>query len=137
MSAEERRAGAASATETTGRARTPREVSEAYWAAECARDVDAVMGFYHDDATYEDAGGLRRGHAAIRAAYEGSARDYPGLSVDIVREFPLGDRSALEFDAWLTDRAGKRFRVRGVNVVEVRDGRFVSVRSYEDPPLGE
>ena len=62
---------------------------------------------------------------------------YPGLTVDIVREFPLGTRSALEFDAWLTDRAGTRFRIRGVNVVEVRDGRFVSVRSYEDPPMAE
>jgi len=116
---------------------SPRAVSEAYWSAECARNVDAVMGCYHPDGTYEDSGGLRRGHAEIRAAYEESARLYPGLTVDIVREFPLGTRSALEFDAWLTDRAGRRFRIRGVNVVEVRDGRFVSVRSYEDPPMAE
>ena len=114
--------------------RTPREVSESYWAAECRRDVDGVMTHYHDDGTYEDAGGLRRGQAEIRAAYEASARSYPGLEVTIVREFPRADLSAIEFDAVLVDEAGGRHRVRGVNVVEVRDGRFVSVRSYEDPP---
>ena len=36
--------------------RTPREVAESYWAAECRRDIDAVMAHYNDDATYRDAG---------------------------------------------------------------------------------
>jgi len=116
----------------------PRRVSEAYWAAECRRDVDEVMTWYHADASYEDAGGLRVGQAAIRQAYEDSARAYPGLEVRIVREFTYSpDCSGLEFDATLIDGAGTRFRVRGVNVVAVRDGRFVSVRSYEDPPTPE
>ncbi len=44
------------------------------------------------------------------------------------------DSSGLEFDAVLLDHEGRRFRVRGVNVVVVRDAKFVSVRSYEDPP---
>jgi len=117
---------------------TPREVSEAYWAAECRRDIDAVMAYYHPDGSYEDSGGLRRGQAAIRAAYEDSARAYPGLEVRIVREFTFSpDCSALEFDAVLIDAAGARFRVRGVNVVAVRDGKFASVRSYEDPPTND
>jgi ketosteroid isomerase-like protein len=120
--------------------RTPREVSESYWAAECRRDVDAVMEHYHPDATYEDASGLRRGEEAIRQAYEESAAAYPGLEVTIVREFVLPDdpdTSGLEFDATLIDREGGRYRVRGVNVVSVRDGRFVSVRSFEDSPTLE
>jgi ketosteroid isomerase-like protein len=114
--------------------RTPREISESYWAAECRRDIDGVMAHYHPDATYEAPDGLRRGESEIRAAYEDSARLYPGLEVSIVREFPLGDRAALEFDAVLVDPKGGRHRIRGVNVVHVRDGRFVSVRSYEDAP---
>jgi len=113
--------------------RTPREVSESYWAAECSRDIDDLMAHYHDDATYEDGAGVRRGKDEVRAFYEGSARDYPGLEVRIVREFPAGDQSALEFDAVLIDPEGRRFRVKGVNVVEVRDGKFAWVRSYEDP----
>ena len=117
---------------------TPREVSESYWTAECRRDVDGVMAHYHLDGTYEGPDGLRRGHAEIRKAYEESVRDYPGLEVRIVREFSLSDDcGALEFDAVLIDHQGKRFRVRGVNVVVVRDGKFVSARSYEDPPALE
>lgn len=116
----------------------PREVSESYWAAECRRDIDGVMGHYLPDASYEDAGGRRVGAAAIRQAYEESARAYPGLEVKIVREFTLdADCGALEFDAVLIDSAGTRFRVRGVNVVTLRDGRFTSVRSYEDAPAPE
>ena len=115
---------------------TPREVSESYWAAECRRDVDATVAHYHPDATYEGPDGLRRGHDEIRRMYEASAREYPALEVRIVREF-TGDaeRGALEFDAVLVDPQGGRHRVRGVNVVAVREGRFVSVRSYEDPPM--
>ena len=116
----------------------PRDVSESYWAAECRRDIDAVMAHYLPDASYEDAGGRRVGTAAVRQAYEDSARAYPGLEVRIVREFTFNDDcGALEFDAVLIDPAGTRFRVRGVNVVVLRDGKFVSVRSYEDAPAPE
>lgn len=118
--------------------RTPREVSETYWAAECSRDADAVVEHYHADATYEVPDGiLLRGHEAIRAAYEEHMRLFPRLEVDIIREYPLGDRSALEFDAIATDPVGVRHRIRGVNVVHVRDGKFLSVRSYEDAPMPE
>ena len=114
--------------------RTPREVSESYWAAECRRDIDAVMDHYHPDATYQDAGGLLRGHAEIRQFYETSARDYPGLEVAILREFRGSpDASALEVSAVLIDHDGRRFRIRGLNVMTVRDGKFTSVRCYEDP----
>ena len=116
----------------------PRDVSESYWAAECRRDIEAVMAHYQADASYEDAGGRRVGVAAIREAYEESALAYPGLEVRIEREFALDDDcGALEFDAVLIDRAGSRFRVRGVNVVVLRDGKFASVRSYEDAPAPE
>jgi ketosteroid isomerase-like protein len=62
---------------------------------------------------------------------------YPGLEVAIVQDFSRGDYAAIEFDAVLIDTGGKRYRVRGVNVVQIRGGRFVSVRSYEDPPVPE
>ena len=46
----------------------------------------------------------------IRSCYEESVAAYPGLEVEIVREFPLGDTSAIEFDAVLVDGAGFRHR---------------------------
>jgi len=115
--------------------RNPREISESYWDAECRRDIDGVMAHYHDDGTYEGPDGRRAGHDAIRAGYEEHFRLFPRLEVEIVQEFARGDSSAIEFDAVMTDLGGKRYRVRGVNVVEVRDNKFVSVRSYEDPPI--
>ena len=114
--------------------RNPLEISESYWADECLRDIDGVMEHYHEDGTYEGPDGRRTGNDAIRAGYEEHGRLYPGLEVEIVQEFPRGDSSAIVFDAVVTDAAGKRYRVRGVNIVQVRDDKFVSVRSYEDPP---
>ncbi len=111
----------------------PREVAEAYWRDEGARDVDAVMAHYHPAAEFREPGGLvRRGHAEIRAYYEASCAAYPGLWVRIVAEIVIGDRGALEWVAELTDREGRRYPASGVNMVEVRDGKFTSVRSYFD-----
>ncbi|MFI5227187.1 MAG: nuclear transport factor 2 family protein [Candidatus Limnocylindrales bacterium] len=117
---------------------TPREVAESYWAAECRRDIDAVMAHYHEDATYQDAGGLLRGKAEIRGFYEASMRDYPGLEVAILREFPASpDTSALEVYAVLIDHEGRRFVIRGLNALTVRDGQIFSLRCFEDPPAPE
>jgi ketosteroid isomerase-like protein len=115
--------------------RSAREVSEAYWEAECHRDIEGVMSHYHDDGTYEGPDGFRLGNDAIRAGYEEHFRLFPNLEVEVVQEFARGDSSAIEFDAVMVDAGGKRYRVRGVNIVEVREGKFVSVRSYEDPPI--
>jgi ketosteroid isomerase-like protein len=114
--------------------KTPREVSESYWAAECGRDLDAVMAHYGEDGSYEGPDGLRQNNAAIRSMYAEHMRLYPGLEVHITREFSDGDWAALEFDAVLVDPDNISYRVRGVNVVHVRDDKFVSVRSYEDAP---
>ncbi len=111
-----------------------RSLAESYWAAEEHRDLDAIMSHYHPDATYQDAGGRREGLDQIQAFYASSIADYPSLQVDIVREFPDGDGSAMEFTATLWDADGHAFVIRGVNVFQVVDGRFSSVRSYEDPP---
>ena len=118
--------------------RTPRDVAESYWAAECLRDIEAVMAHYHPDATYQDAGGLLHGSVEIRGFYEASARDYPGLEVTILREFPrTPDESAFEVYAVLVDHDGRRFEIRGLNALSVRDGRIASLRCYEDPLVPE
>jgi ketosteroid isomerase-like protein len=113
---------------------TVRGLAEAYWAAEERRDVDAIMALYDPDATYEDAGGRVSGLRAIREWYVRSVATYPRLTVDIVREYTDGDGSAIEFFATLWDHDGRPVVIRGVNAFQVRDGRFTSVRSFEDPP---
>ncbi len=54
--------------------------------------------------------------------------------MSVLREFPGSpDASALEVYAVLIDHDGHRFEIRGLNVMTVRDGKFTSVRCYEDP----
>jgi ketosteroid isomerase-like protein len=113
---------------------TPREVAESYWAAECRRDIDAVMTHYQPDATYQDGGGLLVGRDAIRSFYEGSVGDFPGLTVEILREFKQSpDTSAFEVHAELTNHAGDRFIIEGLIAITVRDGKMQTIRCYEDP----
>jgi ketosteroid isomerase-like protein len=114
--------------------RTPREVAESYWTAECRRDIDAVMAHYLPDSTYQDAGGLLVGSAEIRGYYEASIRDFPGLEVAILREFVGSpDTSAFEVHAVLTDHEGRRSVIGGLIAITVRDDRMASIRCYEDP----
>lgn len=111
----------------------PRAIAEAYWRDEGARDIDAVMSRYHEDAEFVGPDGERRvGHARIREYYEASCRAFPGLWVEIDDAIVIGDRGALEWHAELTDREGRRYPARGVNVVRTRDGKFTSVHSYFD-----
>ena len=113
---------------------TPRGVAESYWAAECRRDIDAVMEHYHADATYQDGAGLLHGSAAIRHYYDVSIGDYPGLEVRILREYAgAPDLSAFEVDAVLTDHQGARFGIQGLISIRVRDGKIIAIRCYEDP----
>lgn len=113
---------------------TPREVAEAYWAAECTRDLDAVLAYYHEDAVVRPPSGQPlRGHEQIATFYADEIRDYPRLEVEIVHEVSDGNDAALEWEAVLTDHDGGRHRFRGINVVRVRDGKFESVRAYFDP----
>jgi len=114
--------------------KTPREIAESYWRAECTRDLDAVLGHYHPDAVvYPPSGPAMQGREQIASFYVDEMRDYPGLEVDIVHEVGSGDEAALEWKAVLTDHDGVRHPFRGVNVVRVRDGMFLSVRAYFDP----
>lgn len=118
---------------TTG-ARTIRQLAESYWAAEERRDVDAIVAHYHDDATYQDGGGRWSGVDAIRAFYRSSVAAYPEIRVSLLDDFPAAAGCAVEFHAVLRDRDGRSWVIRGVNLFRVHDGRFTSVRSYEDAP---
>jgi hypothetical protein len=116
---------------------TIRALAEAYWAAEERRDVDAVMALYEPDATYQDDDGRRQGTVQLRAFYEASARSFPWLRVNVLREFPSpgGDATAIEFDALLQDHEGQAWRILGVNVFERRGEHLAAVRSFEDRPV--
>ncbi|MBA2316810.1 MAG: nuclear transport factor 2 family protein [Euzebyales bacterium] len=118
--------------------KTPREVAESYWRAECERDLEAVLEHYHTDAVVQPPSGPSlRGRDEIATFYADELRDYPHLEVQIVHEVSSGDEASLEWEAVLTDHEGGRHPFRGVNIVRTRDGMFEWVRAYFDPALPE
>jgi ketosteroid isomerase-like protein len=112
--------------------KSPREVAESYWHAECSRDIDTVLSYFHEDAEFRPAGQVLRGLAEIRTFYEDSCQRFPRLENTIVHGVESGNDGAFEWDAVLIDREGARHRLIGVNVVRVEDGKFLWVHSYFD-----
>lgn len=114
---------------------SPRKVAEAYWVAECAHDIPAIMQLYVPDAVFSVPGKRLVGHAQIRTFYEESFRRFVGLEVEIVHEISRGDEAALEWKAVFTDAGGQRFPLDGLNLIKVRGGQIVEMRCYFDPKL--
>jgi ketosteroid isomerase-like protein len=115
--------------------RTPREIAESYWMAECERDVAKVLSHYQPDATFCPPGQILSGHDEIATFYEASGKDFPGLKVRITNDFTVGDQATLEWTANLTSVSGEEFEIKGVNVIKVRDGKFEWVHAYFDPTV--
>jgi methylmalonyl-CoA/ethylmalonyl-CoA epimerase len=103
-------------------------VSADYWAAESARDMAAMLAFFAADAEVETPDGRAVGHAEIAAMYQDSFDAYPGLIVEIVGGYAGDTDHGVSFDAVLTDPAGDRWRVRGVNTVRVERGLISRLR---------
>jgi len=114
---------------------SPREVAESYWKVECERDLQQILAHYHADAVMQPPGKVLRGHAEIRTFYEDSIRRFPILEVTIVHEVRQGNEAALEWEAAVTDHAGRRYPFKGVNVLQVEDGKFRWVHAYFDPSV--
>ena len=72
---------------------------------------------------------------ATATVYDASGKDFPGLEVEIVNEFTVGDQAALEWHATLTNTKGEKFEIDGVNIIKIRDGKFQWVHAYFDPTV--
>ena len=113
------------------------ELQASAWAAECGHELDALLEHFTPDATFHQSNGeVYRGHTAIRAMTEDFLREYPECKVEILREYGNGETSAaIEFRATMTDVNGVISVLQGVQLVEVHDGKFTSVRGYEEQPV--
>lgn len=106
------------------------------WDAECRHDLDTLLGHFAPEAVFHPAGGApQTGHAAIRAMTEEFYAAYPDLSIEVRREWTDETSGAFEFRAHLVDTQGARSTLDGICLVEVAEGRFTSVRYYEDAPV--
>src|SRR5258706_10699812 len=106
----------------------------AYWADECARDLDRLMTHFTGDAEVITPDGAHKGHAAVAALYQKSFDSYPGLAVDVTAAFPGRDGHCVEYKAVLSDTGGIHWLIKGVNVMKLEGGLIASIRSFEDAP---
>ena len=114
-----------------------RDLQASAWDAEGRHDLDGLLDHFLPDATFYAYGQPpQKGHDAIRALTEDFYRAFPELTIDMLGEWTNGDSSAaFEFRAHLTDPAGQRFTLQGVILVEIADGKFKTVRYYEEAPV--
>jgi hypothetical protein len=106
----------------------------AYWADECARDLDKLLTHFTGDAEVITPDGTFRGREAVVALYQKSFESFPGLTVDVKAGFVGRDAHCFEYSAVLSDTAATDWLVEGINLMKLRDGLISSRRSFEDAP---
>src|SRR6185437_15115008 len=112
-------------------ARTPEQVVRHHFAATAARDLDAVVGDYADDAVLITAEGIVHGKAGVRAAFAQLLRGpQPGARIAEARGQRAGPQIIVSHFTrtvgWLiwAQNAGKPNELRGVETYLVRNGRI-------------
>jgi ketosteroid isomerase-like protein len=97
-------------------------------------DVDAVMAAMTDDCVFENTnpapdGKLYRGQADVRAFWETLFQNSPDAQFEAEEMFAVGDRCVV---LWMyrKTRDGQPWRLRGVDVFRVRDGKVAEKLAY-------
>jgi hypothetical protein len=106
----------------------------AYFADECARDLDRLMTHFTSDAEVITPDGAFHGHAEVGALYRKSFDTFPGLTVDVKAEFTGRDAHCFEYRAVLSDTDNHHWLIEGINLMKLEGGLISSLRSFEDAP---
>jgi hypothetical protein len=106
----------------------------AYWADECARDLDRLMTHFTSDAEVVTPDGVSRGREAVASLYQKSFDAFPGLTVDVKATFVGREAHCFEYSAVLSDAVGNHWVIEGVNLMKLEHGLIASLRSFEDAP---
>jgi hypothetical protein len=106
----------------------------AYWADECARDLERLMTHFTSDAEVVTPDGVFRGREQVVSLYKKSFDAFPGLTVDVKASFVGRGAHCFEYSAVLSDAADNRWLIEGVNLMKLERGLISSLRSFEDSP---
>ena len=110
-------------------------VVEAFNEAFNRHDVDAIMNAMTDDCVFEGTGpvlaGARfQGQVAVRAVWERLFSSSPQAYFETEDIFAHGDRCVGRWIYTWVDGDGNPGRLRGVDVLRVRDGKIAEKCSY-------
>jgi uncharacterized protein (TIGR02246 family) len=115
----------------TLRSTSAQALTASYFAAEGRRDLTGVLEHFSADVRFVDPrGAVLVGRDAIEPFYVQNMAAIPTLRVELVDAVEQGDRAALAWLAQGTDRHGATVRMRGTNIVTVRDGRFAEFHAF-------
>jgi steroid delta-isomerase-like uncharacterized protein len=113
-------------------------VAEKWIAAWNSHDPDKMLAAFTSDVFYEDVafGEVSHGSAEFRRFAADEFAAVPDLKVELVRAAVSNGHGTIEWTFSGTDKdiykTGKKFSVRGVSVIEVRDGKIARSLDYYD-----
>ena len=113
-------------------------VAEKWIAAWNSHDTDKLLGAFTDDVFYEDVafGEVSHGKAELRKFAASEFEGVPDAELKLVRASVHDGHGTIEWTFSGTDKAvfktGKKFSVRGVSVIDVRDGKISRSLDFYD-----
>jgi steroid delta-isomerase-like uncharacterized protein len=113
-------------------------VAEKWIAAWNSHDPDKMLPVFTDDIFYEDVafGEVSHGRAELRKFAVEEFEGVPDLELKLVRAAIHNGHGTIEWNFSGTDKGvyktGKKFTVRGVSVIDVRDGKISRSLDFYD-----
>lgn len=113
----------------------PEAVAQRWITSLSAHDLEAAVDCF--DAAYVDEAPARRGESvqgqdSVRRNFSMLLSDLPDLTANISRTVADGDDVWMEWSMRGTRRDGTLLEFVGVNIFQVKDGRFRSGRIYTE-----
>jgi steroid delta-isomerase-like uncharacterized protein len=112
--------------------------AEKWIAAWNSHDPDKMLPLFTDDVFYEDVafGEVSHGSAELRKFFLSETEGIPDLELKLTRANIRGAHGTIEWTFSGTDKGvyktGKKFSVRGVSVIDMRDGKISRNVDYYD-----
>jgi steroid delta-isomerase-like uncharacterized protein len=105
-------------------------LAEKWIAAWNSHNPDKMLPLFTDDIVYEDVafGEVSHGSAELRKFFLSEIEGVPDLELKLERASIRGDHGTIEWTFSGTDKGvyktGKKFSVRGVSAIDLRDGKI-------------
>jgi steroid delta-isomerase-like uncharacterized protein len=123
-----------------GKSATDRDaaIAEKWIAAWNSRSPDKMIPLFTDDIFYEDVafGEVSHGGAEVRKFAASEFEAVPDLELKLLRASVHNGHGTIEWTFSGTDKGvfktGKKFSVRGVSVIDVREGKIVRNLDFYD-----
>jgi steroid delta-isomerase-like uncharacterized protein len=120
------------------KAKSDNVIAERWIAAWNSHSPDKMLPLFADDILYEDVafGEVSHGRAEVSKFAASEFVAVPDLELKLLRSELHGGHGTIEWSFSGTDKdiykTGKKFSVRGVSVIDVRDGKIVRNLDFYD-----